>query len=40
MEHGLLEMLEDESKEHGLIQMRICITLGGQLEALLKAILR
>lgn len=34
MEHGLFEMLEDESREHGLIQMRICITLCGQLGAL------
>lgn len=34
MEHGLFEMLEDESREHGLIQMRICITLDRPLGAL------
>lgn len=34
MEHGLFEMLEDESREHGLIQMQICITPDGTLGAL------
>lgn len=34
MEYGWFEMLEDESREHGLIQVQICITLGGQLGAL------
>lgn len=34
MEYGLFEMLEDESREHGVSQMGICIVVGGQLGAL------